>query len=187
MATNLQMYFGVDVKINREIPKSKYMALLHQVRASLKAKKLSEEKVGIYIHHISISAAERHFRIGPVSKRMDKLKANLQIAEKAKQNNLMKFMNHELQISYQNSVAIECHDFQMGYALTGQYCETHDGFDDYVALLVDPSCAQRYKRLQMTLVAKATPAFADLWINKPDGIAITKISFDLGQDIQLTF
>jgi hypothetical protein len=187
MSKKLKSRFGVTVDVNRDIPKDKYLALQQKLRAALTEAKLDPTKVQVYIHHLSISATEKHFQEGPLSRRMEHLTVNIAVPDEARRSRQISFLNHQIKIAYRNDIRIESRDFRMNYTLPGAHCEKHGEFDDYVALLVEPSCPEKLKKLKMTVTAHATANFRQKLINNLTGTAVTKIEFPLTQDIQLTF
>jgi len=188
MANNIQSRFGVTVEVNKDIPKEKYVTLTNDLRAALTAAGFEPTKTKVYIHHISIHASPLHFQEGPLSKRMDRLAVKLAVTGDTKTNKYIRFLNHRIQVRYQNRITVESRDARMEYILPGNYCEQHKEFDDYIAMVVEPTCPENLKQISMKITAVATP---DFWkrklINNTTGTAITKLIFPLSQDIQLTF
>lgn len=187
MGQKIHDYFGIELRVDRDVNTREYKSLHDQLVSKLKALDPNYGRnAKIYIHKLKIDCKTAHFGVMPVTKRLSRLDVSLLINKKVKEQNLMWFLNPDLDITLKPEVQRKSGRHKLSYSLSADYCSQTGLYEDYIATVVADQCRDAHRKLTITATAHATDSYrVNQLKNNQTGKVTTSLIFPLDRDIQL--
>ncbi|HEX8360042.1 MAG TPA: hypothetical protein VF613_08045 [Longimicrobium sp.] len=183
--TSIAHKFGVSVALRSEVEPATAQRMQRLLKDQLEASGTSvPSNAQIYVKQLRIAAKRRHFGVSDVPDRVESVRVSASLPKDATKAG--KIVIHDLGLQTDPSISVTRSAARLSYSLPGAYIASHDEYTDYIAVIVKPGCPQKMKKLEVQISAQATAEFARHLRNVPDGRVLSKLTFWLAPNIQLT-
>lgn len=183
----LELYFGLTVRVVREVSPSNYKGLLTVFKKWLHDNPdIKRQEPELYIHRLQFEIAATKFKIPGIENRLSALTVSVAINPKQRKKGTMRFINHRIGHRLSPTVQQSLGDFDNHYTLSGAHLTQANHFEEYLATVVVKSVSRNDRKVKFTLSAQATPSYKADTLKNVDLPVVTKLDFRLNKDVQLT-
>lgn len=185
MPQNTTKFFGLSVAVRSELdlPTLEYMKTLLDQQLKTQNTTIPPD-ARVYIKHLVVSFTEKHFKVSGIENRLSYLGVDVSITKLARESGKITLI--DLGCKVDPSIDVKRHSSYLNYKLPAPYISKNGQYCDYVAIIVRSGCKEKHKQLQVRATAHATPQYAQRLKNVPNGNAVTGMTFNLTQEVQLT-
>jgi len=184
MTSNLHSYFGLEIKVNRDIDSTIATRFRQALSGAInRLDPAKRSKLRLYIHHLVFRWKRLHFQV-TADQRVGELSILIEPCGKTAKRYL-RFANADLGISANPpAVQVRASSSRIGYQLPEPFLNSHDEYADYIATILLPKCPESDRKLIIRVTATATEVFRPhLQTARPT--QTTKIPFPLDRRIEI--
>ena len=186
---NLRQYYGVGIRVSRDIELQKYESSRKQVKEVISQLRLDDgDEYGLYVTKIELYASEdEHFGVGPLDKRLKHVQLNIAVNRKQREEQSIVFLNERIPQNvwlFSNTVRPTVERFSIKSSLESPFRTEGSLLEVLVLTGVRRDVRARDRKLKVSVVAYPTPSFAQRLHNFTS--VATKLDYQLDREVQLS-